>query len=433
MSTTELSATTPGIASVQMLIVEDSADDFELSVRTLENAQLNINAVRAASRESFSSLVATYTYDVIVADYNLPGWTGMEALKLLRAMGNDTPLIILTGALGEEAAVECIKEGAADLILKTHLNTLPAAVRRAIFDATIRESKKRAEASLRESEARFRTLADSIASAVLIYQGTECRYANRAAQTLTGYSEKELLGLSSWDLVHPECRSLVVEQSLDRVKHGFSDTRYEMRILTKQGEVRWLDVTAGRIEMDNQPAGLLTAVDITKRKEDGEDYGPDGARDALTGLLSVAQLHKPFRTEAKRSERTGRSFAMLLLKVDALQQMNQHFGFPAVGRTLCKLSYVVGAVCRSGDLACRYEEDEFVLLLPETTAAGVRQLAIRIAERLYSEPTDPPFTISAGSAVFPQDGPSIEHLARVAARTLRRVENRTSKKLARSA
>ncbi|PYU31670.1 MAG: hypothetical protein DMG28_14690, partial [Acidobacteria bacterium] len=191
-------------APLRVLIVEDSPEDFDLCVRTLEKAKLNISAVQVASRESFHDLVATNTYDVILSDYDLGSWNGMEALGILRQQGRDTPFILVTGALGEEKAAQCIKEGAADLVLKTRLSALPAAVCRALSDKILREVKERAEASLKESERKFRVLADSIASAVLIYQGTQCRYANRAAQTLTGYSGEELLSLSSWDLIHPD-------------------------------------------------------------------------------------------------------------------------------------------------------------------------------------------------------------------------------------
>jgi len=420
-------------APLRVLIVEDSPEDFDLCVRTLEKAKLNINAAQVASRESFHDLVATNTYDVILSDYNLGSWNGMEALEILRQQGRDTPFILVTGALGEERAAQCIREGAADLVMKTRLAALPAAVCRALSDKILREVKERAEASLKESERKFRVLADSIASAVLIYQGTQCRYANRAAQTLTGYSGEELLSLSSWDLIHPDSHSVVIAHGLARLRDKEASVRYEMKILTKQGEVRFWDVTPGKIEIESEPAGLITALDVTDRKLAEVTPERGGYHDPLTGLLTGAQVQIVFREEAKRSERTGRSFALLLLKLEALRQNNQELGFAEASRVLCKLANIIGGVCRTSDSASRYTEDEFVLILPETPVAGARRLMQRIGERLKNELSRLPPTISAGIAVFPQDGPTIEHALRSARRTLRRMDGRPTKEFAHSA
>jgi len=149
--------------------------------------------------------------------------------------------------------------------------------------------------------------------------------------------------------------------------------------------------------------------------------------------LTGAQVQIVFREEAKRSERTGRSFALLLLKLEALRQNNQELGFAEASRVLCKLANIIGGVCRTSDSASRYTEDEFVLILPETPVAGARRLMQRIGERLKNELSRFPPTISAGIAVFPQDGPTIEHALRSARRTLRRMDGRPTKEFAHSA
>ena len=423
-------STTP----LQVLVVEDSRDDFELAVRALEDAGVKINAVQVASREEFQKLTAANRYHAIFSDNTLRGWTGMDALEVLKQQRNDTPFILVCDAVGEERAVEYIKAGADDLVWKSRLSALPRAVERAISDKATRDARKRAEASLRESEVRFRALADSIASAVLIYQGTVCRYANRAAQTSTGYSEQELLGLSSWDLVHPDSRSVVIEHGFSRVREAQDSTRFEAKILTKQGEVRIWDVTVGRIELQGRPAGLITALDVTDRKRAEAALEHSGFRDSLTGLLTSTQAQNIFLVEAKRSERSGRSFALLLLKLDELKQIKDRSELAEARRVLCKLARIVGEVCRAADSAARLSDDEFVLILPETSLAGVRRLVQRIAERLSAESNGAPLAVSAGVAVFPQDGPTLDHALRSAQRTLKSIRTeRSVKELAHSA
>jgi diguanylate cyclase (GGDEF)-like protein/PAS domain S-box-containing protein len=419
---------------VRFLILAGSQADFELIACSLAAVQLNVTATWARSREDFEKSLCETAFNLVLAENELPGWNGMGAFEFLCQQGADVPFILITSPQGEERAVQCMKAGLSDYVWKTRLNELPAAVSRALEEKRNRDDRSKSEALLRESVKRFHLLADSIASAVFIHQGTKCRYANRAAQSLTGYSEEELLALNSWDLVHPDSRASVIQHGFARAGSGDAATRYELKILTKDAQVRWLDVTAGKIEFEGQPAGLTTALDITARKLAEACDQEGSARDPLTGLLNVIQLQGVFRAETKRSERTGRSFSLMLLKLEGLKEINERFGFPAGGRALCKLSFVVGAVCRSGDVPCRYSEDEFIILLPETSAAGVRQLAARIAQRLSDEAADPPFSVSAGRAVYPQEGPTVEHLARAAGRNLLKLKTTgPAKELARTA
>jgi len=420
-------------APIRILMILNSEEDFNQCSRALEDAGLNFSADRALSHTEFDRLADASIYDAVIADYSLGKWTAMDAFEALQSRGKDAPFIVVADSIGAEKAVECIKKGAADCVLKTNLGALPWAVRRAVEDRNIREQRKNVESSLRESERKFRVLADSIASAVLIYQGTECRYANLTAQMMTGYSEKELLALSSWDLIHPDSHPLVIEQGFARLQKDTAESRYEIRILTKKGEVRWLDVTMGRISIEGQPAGLVTAIDITDRKLTEAAAHPGGLRDPLTGLLSNAQLQTAFLAEAKRSQRSGRSFAFLLLKLVGLAEINKQGGGMAGSRALCKVSSTIGAVCRNADIAARYSEDEFALVLPETTLAGGRRLAARIEEKLKGESLEFPIHLAVGSAVFPQDGPTMEHLLRSARKTMEKVESHATVRLAISA
>ncbi len=410
---------------LQLLILEDSDQDFQLAVRALERASLKISAVRAETREQFERFAATRNFSAILSDFNLQGWTGMEALEYLRAQGNETPFIFVSGALGEEKAVQCVRQGASDCILKTKLNALPAAVCRAVQDKNLRDAKRHTEGLLHESEERFRALVDSIASAVLIYQGTECRYANRAAQELTGYSEIELMDLSSWDLFHPDSRARVIERGLSRVDDSQCSTRYEAKILTKKGEVRVWDISLGRIEMRGTPAGLITASDVT----DWNLLQPShqsSTSDSLTGLLNSIQVQSIFIGESRRSRRTGRAFALLVLKLDELKQIKEKLGPVEGSRSLCRVAKALGEVCRGADSPARISEDEFAVVLPETSEAGVRRLAQRLAEQLAAEESGASLAVSAGFAVLPEDGPTMDHALRTARASLEKIETQNA-------
>jgi PAS domain S-box-containing protein len=126
--------------------------------------------------------------------------------------------------------------------------------------------RKQAEKALQQSEARFRVIAENEACALLVYQNNQLCYVNLAAESITGYSREELLSMKAWELVHPDFREIAKQRALARQRGETVLSRYEIKILTKFGEERWVDYTAGLISFEGEPAVLATAYDITARK-----------------------------------------------------------------------------------------------------------------------------------------------------------------------
>jgi len=129
---------------------------------------------------------------------------------------------------------------------------------------------KHAEEALRESEEKFRTAAEALGAALIICQGPHISYANPRRQAMSGYTLEELRAMSFWDVAHPEFRDLVRERGLARQRGGTLPMRYDMKILTKQGVERWMDVSSAPVTLQGQLAVLVTALDTTdqKRAED---------------------------------------------------------------------------------------------------------------------------------------------------------------------
>lgn len=133
------------------------------------------------------------------------------------------------------------------------------------FDHDITE-RKRADEALRESEEKFRVLAETSSAAIIVFQGSRMVSVNKATETITGYSREDLLRMSYWEIMHPEFRGLVKERSLARQRGVPVPTRYEVKLVKKDGEERWAELTAGRIIFMGKPAGVATLFDITNRK-----------------------------------------------------------------------------------------------------------------------------------------------------------------------
>ena len=138
-------------AKLRVLLVEDNADDTELVLRTLQNAGFETTHEVAETREAFARKIRTAPYDVVLADYSLPQWQGLESIDVLREQGLDIPVVLVTGSLGEVRAVECIKRGAANYVLKDHLTRLPLIVRAALQERQLRQEHRRAQEELLRS------------------------------------------------------------------------------------------------------------------------------------------------------------------------------------------------------------------------------------------------------------------------------------------
>jgi signal transduction histidine kinase len=144
---------------LRVLLVEDNPSDVELVLLALGKDRFDVSSDVVQTVDEFTLRVRAAVYDLILADYNLPQWSGMEALEILRRENLDLPLIVVTGYLGEEKAVECIKHGATDCVLKDHLARLPISVRRALEEKRLRQLRRQSEEELARSNAELEQFA----------------------------------------------------------------------------------------------------------------------------------------------------------------------------------------------------------------------------------------------------------------------------------
>jgi PAS domain S-box-containing protein len=147
--------------------------------------------------------------------------------------------------------------------------------------------RKQAEDALQQSEARFRVVAETAACMFLIFQGNALRYANPISETISEYSCDELMAMNFWDTVHPDFQVLVRDRGLARQTGAALPNRYEFKILTKSGQERWLDATAGLITLAGKPAVLATGYDITERKQAEEQLQLAADRERLLWEISL--------------------------------------------------------------------------------------------------------------------------------------------------
>jgi signal transduction histidine kinase len=165
---------------LRVLVVEDSEDDTLLQMRELRRGGFNPTSRRVQSAEELQAALQTESWELVLSDYALPGFTGLEALRIVQASGHDLPFLLISGTVGEEVAVQSMKAGAHDYLLKDNLTRLAPAVRRSLADAAERRQRRQAEAALRDSQSLLALIYDHTAEMLLLFalEGAAYRVAS---------------------------------------------------------------------------------------------------------------------------------------------------------------------------------------------------------------------------------------------------------------
>jgi len=252
---------------LHILILEDVATDAEMIERELQKGGIKFTSKRVETEGDFLSELKNFKPDLILADYKLPQFDGFSALSIVKEQCPDVPFILISGTLGEEEAVEALKAGTTDYILKQKLSRLVPAVKRALREFEDRAESKRGKEALQKSEEKFRKLAETASIAIFLYKVDKFLYVNPVAMEMSGYTEEELLRMSFMDIVHPDFRDLVKERSSARLRGENVPSQYEIKFRLKNGEECWVIVTGGAFLTEEGFLGIGTATDITDRKK----------------------------------------------------------------------------------------------------------------------------------------------------------------------
>ncbi len=253
---------------LRALLVEDSADDAALVVAQLKRGGFDPDYVRVETADELRTVLAASKWEIALVDYNLPGFSGPDALKIIGELAPDLPALVVSGSVGEDVAVETMKAGAVDYVLKDNLTRLPAAVVRELADAGSRRDRRLAQLELAQSEERLRTLV-SLTNLTLWTTGPHGDVDRPVSgwTRFTGQSTEEIA--RDWlDPVHPEDRA-VTDEAWRRAVAQQSVYDVEYRLRRRDGVYRWVAARGVPVRDDNGEVleWIGTHTDITPRKE----------------------------------------------------------------------------------------------------------------------------------------------------------------------
>jgi diguanylate cyclase (GGDEF)-like protein/PAS domain S-box-containing protein len=253
---------------IKLLIVEDVPTDAELAVRELRRAGLSCKVMRVDTEADYLRQLEAFVPELILCDFSLPRFDGLSALALARDRHPELPFIFVSGAIGEEVAVESLKRGATDYVLKTNLARLGSAVRRALQQAQDRRDRAKTEAELAAIRERTNSIFDSLRDVVWsVSPGRkQMIYVNAATREIFGRPPEDFIADPKlwFEIVHPDDRQRV-RDAWERVVAGEPDD-IEYRILHRDGTIRWVRNRARRLRGAGEARIDGTASDITEHK-----------------------------------------------------------------------------------------------------------------------------------------------------------------------
>ncbi|MBV8720509.1 MAG: EAL domain-containing protein [Candidatus Eremiobacteraeota bacterium] len=392
---------------MRVLCVDDSPDDAELNVLALQRHGYTVDTKRVDRREDAQRVLLDEQWDLILCDYSMPSFSAMAMLDLIKELNVEIPCLIVSGAVGEEAAVETIRLGAYDYIFKNNLKRLGPAAERAVRDAELRRARALMEIQLRERETRLRLLFEQLPALVIScdtsltvtsVEGAQLHQVPDAPETLIGTH------VASSALLADESRFPIRHAHLQALQGGAAE--YEM---IWGGKTFRAHVEPLR-DIDARIVGTIAvAFDITERKIAEQRLAYFAQYDPLTDLPNRALLEDRLTQAMGMARRHQGLLALVTADLDHFKEVNDLYGTSNGDEVLRLVASRMRRLVDGGATVSRVAEDEFAILLVDVIDPSD---ATSFVERLHGA-FEAPFvvgdvevylTVSSGISSFPDDG-----------------------------
>jgi len=311
-----------GDTPIQILHLEDSTSDSLLVQINLRKEQLNFEYFFVDNEHDFLEHLENRKIDIILSDYNLPDYSGAEALVVSRTRFSHIPFVFVSGTMGEEAAIESLLNGATDYVLKNRIERLGSAVKRAIRESNLQQEYKKAISRLRQKEEQYRTLIEGMNEGLMLTDTQDSiLFVNQQTCDITGYDAEEL--------IHKNCHQILFDSNdkrlsleLDDLKKQGAKNSFELEMVRKNNEKIWVHVSCSPVYNDkDEETGMIGVFqDISDRKK------TENERQKLTQELVWA------KEKAEESDRLKSAF-LANISHEIRTPMNGILGFAELLKT----------------------------------------------------------------------------------------------------
>jgi diguanylate cyclase (GGDEF)-like protein/PAS domain S-box-containing protein len=411
--------------SIRVLFIEDSKVDVELTVLELDQDGFDVSWERVELEGDVKQALSLRRPQVILADFSMPGFSGMEALRLARVTAPDVPFIFVSGTIGEERAIEAIRLGATDYVLKDNLRRLGTSVRRALSEAVERGRARTAE----EERARLVEILEATSDCVSMSDPAgRVIYLNAAGRKLIGLAESAGAGGQMSEIHPPWARELIEREGRPAAARAGS-WHAETAIKGADGT----DIPVSQVIIAHRgPEGEIRffstiARDIRERKAYEAQLQYLAHHDALTGLPNRALLGDRALQAMAHAKRGGRPTALLVVDLDRFKLVNEGYSHAAGDALLRLVAERLRGAVREGDTVARLGADEFGVLAtdlarPDDVLTVVRKIQDSMRSPFLLDRRELHITVSIGASIFPRDGEEFDILLSNADAAMQRVK-----------
>ena len=251
---------------IRALIIEDVEDDALLLLAELKRGGYAVTYERVDTAAAMRNALQQKAWDIILCDFTMPYFNGAAALQLAKESSTDAPFIFVSGTIGEDLAIEAMKSGAQDYIMKTNLARLAPAVERELHEAQVRRESRQAETAMRESEHKYRHLFEALSDAVFLIDEASGRIidTNARAETLLGRTRAEILGSNQVKLFAPQNDQPAFDL-LRAAANGERPGGCELEVFSHDEHRQPVHASASRIELYGRPLLLTLLRDVSER------------------------------------------------------------------------------------------------------------------------------------------------------------------------
>lgn len=278
-------------SKIRILYIDENADDRLLVRKALRKNNMEFEVVEACSREEFEQITAGNRFDVVLSDINIPGFDGLQIIRAIKERDPDVPVIIVTRTGSEETAVQAMKTGAADYVIKTakHIHTLAPAIKAAFADKKTGDEQKKMEEALQASEQNLREIHEN--STILFYSHTPehvLTYVSPQSRDFLGCEPEEAMVCWLDFLTDNPVNTPGIELTRRAIETGRQQPPYQLELRKKNGEFIWVEVNEKPVIKEGKVAAVVGSLtDITMRKKAEETIKLNNLR-----LHYLLELHK---------------------------------------------------------------------------------------------------------------------------------------------
>jgi len=403
--------------NLRIIFVEDVIEDAELVRHELERSGLHSSFERVDTHAAFVQALQSRA-DIILCDFSLPDFDGMTALQIAKEQSPNVPFIFVSGTIGEELAIQALRLGAYDYVLKNNIARLPSSVRRALQESHERAIRRRTEEIL-YAESNLLSAVFDTAGAVGVMLDVDGRILrfNHTGEKSTGFLSSDILGLCFWDIFFSADHAQDEKNRYQHTDKSAFPLQYQSQWLTRDGQVRTILCSLSILENRYfKTVFVLSGIDITEWQEAEEKIYRLSHFDHITGLPNRVVLRDRLDQAILRHESDGELIVLMLVELKGHTQIRDGFGTQAGASLAIAAAQRLQSWKRPEEATVtQYSEGIFALLLESVKTNEMETIIEDLTRTLsspYSIPGQPKIHLfpKLGISIYPDDTQTPESL-----------------------